>query len=445
MFFRRSVDVAIGSSEKQLSFNQDYLFMKRFILFLFALGISWNAMASKILIPMDDTQTNHIKAYGIAYWILENKIPIEWLLNYRGGSFLCDGFDDISKECRIRGVSFQVIADIQAQQIYSEIADPEVNMERVKLEVAPKIAVYSPSGKQPWDDAVTLVLTYAEIPYTIIYDPEIIRNELPKYDWLHLHHEDFTGQYGKFYRSFKNAAWYQEEVRTQEAMASSLGFSKVSEMKRQVAVNIRNFVLGGGFLFTMCSGTDSFDIALAAEGVDIVESVFDGDPSDPQAQQKLQYQNGFAFENYRLDKDPNVYEFSDIDGTEDHNVLGEAKDFFTLFDFSAKWDIIPTILTQNHTQVIHGFMGQTTSFREKFIRSNVTIMGESKSIKCAKYVHGELGQGQWTYYGGHDPEDYRHLVGDPPTDMNLFPNSPGYRLILNNILFPAAKREKQKT
>jgi hypothetical protein len=445
MFFRRSVDIAIGSLEKQSSFNQDYLFMKRFILFLFALGISWNAMASKILIPMDDTQTNHIKAYGIAYWILENKIPIEWLLNYRGGSFLCDGFDDISKECRIRGVSFQVIADIQAQQIYSEIADPEVNMERVKLEVAPKIAVYSPSGKQPWDDAVTLVLTYAEIPYTIIYDPEIIRNELPKYDWLHLHHEDFTGQYGKFYRSFKNAAWYQEEVRTQEAMASSLGFSKVSEMKRQVAVNIRNFVLGGGFLFTMCSGTDSFDIALAAEGVDIVESVFDGDPSDPQAQQKLQYQNGFAFENYRLDKDPNVYEFSDIDGTEDHNVLGEAKDFFTLFDFSAKWDIIPTILTQNHTQVIHGFMGQTTSFREKFIRSNVTIMGESKSIKCAKYVHGELGQGQWTYYGGHDPEDYRHLVGDPPTDMNLFPNSPGYRLILNNILFPAAKREKQKT
>ncbi|MBX7051844.1 MAG: asparagine synthetase B [Flavobacteriales bacterium] len=419
--------------------------MRKLLLSLILAGITWNATASKILIPMDDSQTNHLKAYGIAYWVLQNKIPIEWLLNYRGGSFLCDGFEDISKECRIRGVSFQVIADVQAQQIYSEIADPEVNMEKVKLEVAPKIAVYSPPGKQPWDDAVTLVLTYAEIPYTIIYDAEIVHNELPKYDWLHLHHEDFTGQYGKFYRSFKNAAWYQEEVKTQEALATSLGFSKVSEMKRQVAVNIRNFVLGGGFLFTMCSGTDSFDIALAAEGVDIVESVFDGDPSDPQSQQKLQYNNGFAFENYRLDKDPNIYEFSDIDGTEDHNVLGETKDFFTLFDFSAKWDIIPTILTQNHTQVIHGFMGQTTSFREKFIRSNVTIMGESKSIKCAKYVHGELGQGQWTYYGGHDPEDYRHLVGDPPTDLNLFPNSPGYRLILNNILFPAAKREKQKT
>ncbi len=370
---------------------------------------------------------------------------MEWLLNYRGGSFLFDGLDDISKECAIRGVSFQIIADVQAQQIYSQIADPEVNMERVKLEVAPKIAVYSPPGKLPWDDAVTLVLTYAEIPYTTIYDSEIIQMELPKYDWLHLHHEDFTGQYGKFYRSFKSAAWYQEEVRTQEALASTLGFTKVSDMKNQVALNIRNFVMGGGFLFTMCSGTDSFDIALAAEGVDIVESVFDGDPSDPQAQSKINFNNGFAFQDYRLDKDPNIYEFSDIDGTEDHTKVNQINDFFTLFDFSAKWDIVPTILTQNHTQVIKGFMGQTTSFRNKFIKSNVTIMGETKSIKCAKYIHGELGQGQWTYYGGHDPEDYRHLVGDPPTDLNLFPTSAGYRLILNNILFPAAKREKQKT
>ncbi len=401
--------------------------------------------ASKILIPMDNGQTNHLKAYGIAYWVLGNNIPIEWLLNYNGGSFMMDNYPDITKECSIRGVSFQVIADVQANQIYSEIADPEVNMERVKLEVAPKIAVYTPAGKLPWDDAVTLVLTYAEIPYDKIYDEEIIRGDLMKYDWLHLHHEDFTGQYGKFYRSFKNAAWYIEEVRTQEAMAQKLGFSKVSKMKEAVAINIRNFVLGGGFLFTMCSGTDSFDIALAAEGVDIVESVFDGDPSDPQAQAKLNFDNAFAFQNYRIDKDPNVYEFSDIDGTEDHNRMGELKDFFTLFDFSAKWDIVPTILTQNHTQVIKGFMGQTTSFRGKYIKSNVTIMGESKSLNVAKYIHGELGQGQWTYYGGHDPEDYRHLVGDPPTDLALFPNSPGYRLILNNILFPAAKREKQKT
>ena len=419
--------------------------MKKLFSSLLLLVVVLPMTASKILIPMDESQDNHMKAYGIAYWILQNKIPLDWLLNYRGGSFLIDNYTDVSKECSIRGVSYELIADVQAQQIIAEISDPEINMERVKLEVAPKIAVYSPSGKQPWDDAVTLVLTYAEIPYTVIYDEEIIHMDLPKYDWLHLHHEDFTGQYGKFYKSYKNAAWYQDEVRSQEAMASKLGFKKVSEMKRQVALNIKNFVLGGGFLFTMCSGTDSFDIALAAEGVDIVESVFDGDPSDAQSQSKLRFDNGFAFQNYKLDKDPNVYEFSDIDGTDDHTRMGEINDFFTLFDFSAKWDIVPTILTQNHTQVIHGFMGQTTSFRSRFIRTNVTIMGETKSIKCAKYVHGELGEGQWTYYGGHDPEDYRHLVGDPPTDLNLHPNSPGYRLILNNILFPAAKREKQKT
>jgi hypothetical protein len=419
--------------------------MKKWIVILFCSFITITSTAGKILIPMDESQTNHLKAYGMAYWILENKINIEWLLNYRGGSFLVDNYPDITKECQIRGVGFQVIADVQAQQIYNEINDPEVNMERVKLEVAPKIAVYSPQGKQPWDDAVTLVLTYAEIPYTIIYDREIVKGELVKYDWLHLHHEDFTGQYGKFYANYKNAAWYQDEVKSQEALASELGFSKVSLMKRQVAVNIQEFVVGGGFLFTMCSGTDSFDIALAAVNVDIVESVFDGDPSDPQAQNKLNFENAFAFKDYRIEKNPMIYEFSSIDGSEDHGKIGEMNDFFTLFDFSAKWDIIPTILTQNHTQVIKGFMGQTTSFREQYMKSNVTIMGETKRTNTAKYIHGELGQGQWTYFGGHDPEDYRHLVGDPPTDLNLHPNSPGYRLILNNILFPAAKREKQKT
>ena len=417
----------------------------RNVIAVLLIALSLPATAGKILIPMDESQSNHLKAYGIAFWVLQNQIEIEWLLNYRGGSFLLDNYPDVSKECSIRGVSFQVIADVQAQQIYSEIADPEVNMERVKLEVAPKIAVYSPQGKLPWDDAVTLVLTYAEIPYTVIYDREIVLGELPKYDWLHLHHEDFTGQYGKFYRSFRNAAWYQEEVRSQEKLAGELGFTKVSMMKRQVALNIRDFVAGGGFLFTMCSGTDSFDIALAGQDTDMVESVFDGDPSDPAAQSKMQFDQGFAFRDYRIDKDPMVYEFSDIDGTDDHGKVGELKDFFTLFDFSAKWDIIPTILTQNHTQVIRGFMGQTTSFRSQFLKSNVTVMGETKAIGIAKYIHGEYGQGQWTYYGGHDPEDYRHLVGDPPTDLNLFPNSPGYRLILNNILFPAARREKQKT
>jgi len=394
---------------------------------------------------MDDAQSNHLKAYGIAYWTLEQRLPLEWLLNYRGGSFLFENIPSIQKVCTERGVSFQVIADAQVNQIYQEITDPEVNMERVKLEVAPKIAVYSPAGKLPWDDAVTMVLTYAEIPYTTIYDTEVIQGKLPEYDWLHLHHEDFTGQYGKFYAAYNNAPWYREEVRSQEATASKLGFAKVSEMKRQVAMNIKNFVIGGGFLFTMCSGTDSYDIALAGQNTDLVESVFDGDPSDANAQKKLDFSQGFAFENYTLIKDPMVYEFSNIDGTEDQLKMKEENDFFTLFDFSAKWDIIPTILTQNHTQVIRGFMGQTTSFRAQYLRKDVTIMGEAKSIGCARYIHGEMGQGQWTYYGGHDPEDYQHRVGDPPTDLNLHPNSPGYRLILNNILFPAAKREKQKT
>ncbi len=419
--------------------------MRKLIVILALTLLGSTCYAGMLLIPMDEAQQNHIKSYGIAYWVLEQKLPIEWLLNYRGGSFLMDNIPSIQKKCTERGVSFQVIAEAQVQAIYQEIADPEVNMEKVKLEVAPKIAVYTPLGKQPWDDAVTLVLTYAEIPYTSIYDEEIITGKLPEYDWLHLHHEDFTGQYGKFYGAYNMAPWYRDEVRNQEATAAKLGFSKVSEMKGVVAVNIKNFVIGGGFLFTMCSGTDSYDIALAAQGTDMVESVFDGDPSDANAQKKLNFAQGFAFQNYNIIKDPMVYEFSNIDGTEDHLKVREENDFFTLFDFSAKWDIIPTILTQNHTQVIHGFMGQTTSFRESYLKSEVTIMGESKNIKCAKYVHGEMGQGQWTYYGGHDPEDYQHRVGDPPTDLSLHPNSAGYRLILNNILFPAAKREKQKT
>ena len=419
--------------------------MRKLIVILALTLLGSTCSAGMLLIPMDEAQQNHIKSYGIAYWVLEQKLPIEWLLNYRGGSFLMDNIPSIQKKCTERGVSFQVIAEAQVQAIYQEIADPEVNMEKVKLEVAPKIAVYTPLGKQPWDDAVTLVLTYAEIPYTSIYDEEIITGKLPEYDWLHLHHEDFTGQYGKFYGAYNMAPWYRDEVRNQEATAAKLGFSKVSEMKGVVAVNIKNFVIGGGFLFTMCSGTDSYDIALAAQGTDMVESVFDGDPSDANAQKKLNFAQGFAFQNYNIIKDPMVYEFSNIDGTEDHLKVREENDFFTLFDFSAKWDIIPTILTQNHTQVIHGFMGQTTSFRESYLKSEVTIMGESKNIKCAKYVHGEMGQGQWTYYGGHDPEDYQHRVGDPPTDLSLHPNSAGYRLILNNILFPAAKREKQKT
>jgi hypothetical protein len=419
--------------------------MKHFTLLFFYLGFILTANANRVLVPMDPSQKNHLKAYGVAYWVLKQDLDVDWLLNYRDGSFMLPYTDAIEKECRIRGVSYELISEAEVGLILNEIAKPDVNMELVKLHKAPKIAVYSPKTKQPWDDAVTMVLTYAEIPYTEIYDTEVIQGELVKYDWLHLHHEDFTGQYGKFYGQYRNAAWYQDEVNNQQNTASALGFSKVSEMKRQVSLNIRNFVLGGGFLFTMCSGTDSYDISLAAENVDICESVFDGDPSDPQAQQKLQFENGFAFQNYRIIKDPMTYEFSTIDATEEHGRLGEINDFFTLFDFSAKWDIVPTILTQNHTQVIKGFMGQTTAFKNDYIKSNVTVMGQTKSLGSARYIHGELGQGQWTYYGGHDPEDYRHLVGDPPTDLALHPNSPGYRLILNNILFPAAKRKKQKT
>lgn len=419
--------------------------MKRILSIALFLLAATTMQGSKILIPMDDDQSNHLKAYGIAYWILQNEIEVEWLLNYRGGSFLIDNFSDISDECTIRGVSYQVIADVQAQSIYSEIADPEVNMEKVKLEVAPKIAVYTPKSALPWDDAVTLVLTYAEIPYEMVYDPEVLALELPKYDWLHLHHEDFTGQYGRFYRSFRNAAWYQEEVRQQEAMAAKLGFDKVSKMKGEVAKEIKNFVLGGGFLFTMCSGTDSFDIALAAQNTDICEDMFDGDPMAPNAQSALEFDRTFAFTEFQLEKDPMVYEFSSIDATRAHGKLGQTNDFFTLFEYSAKWDIVPTLLTQSHEQVIQGFMGQTTSFHKEYLKPDVVVMGETKSIGVAKYIHGNLGKGHWTFYGGHDPEDYTHRVGDPPTDLNLHPNSPGYRLILNNILFPAAKKKKQKT
>ena len=416
-------------------------------LLLFFLGFWSQLSASQILVPMDDTQKNHLKAYGIAYWTLENEITIEWLLNYRGGSFLMPHLQSLEEELLLRNVSYQVLADGQVNQIKAQINDPEVNMEVVQLEKAPKIAVYTPPNKLPWDDAVTLVLTYAEISYDKIYDSAIVNGILPKYDWLHLHHEDFTGQYGKFYSSARMQSWYQQEVQRSEADAAKLGFASTAALKRAVALNIRNFVIGGGFLFTMCSGTDSFDIALAAQSVDIQEAVFDGTPSDPRAQDKLDFNQTFAFRDFHIIKDPMVYEYSDIDGTDlrTQRQITEKSDQFTLFDFSAKWDVVPTMLTQCHVDVINGFMGQTTDFHKEFIKPNVLILGENKAANTAKYVHGEFGQGTWTFYGGHDPEDYQHLVGDPPTDLNLHPNSPGYRLILNNILFPAAKKQKRKT
>lgn len=420
---------------------------KILILAIFSLLVKIG-FSSYLLIPMDEVkQKNHLKAYGIAYWVLQNDIEIEWLLNYRGGSFLIQYYKDIEKECVIRGVSYELIADVQAQSIKQNIANPEINQEVIKLEKFPKIAVYTPSGKMPWDDAVTMVLEYAEIPYDKIYDSAIINTVLPKYDWLHLHHEDFTGQYGKFYAAYRNAIWYQNQQKETEARAERLGFEKVSKLKAGVALKIKEFVAGGGFLFTMCSGTDSYDIALSAQETDICESMFDGDPADKQAQSKLDYAQTLAFRDFTLKTNPLEYEFSDIDGTyvRIRQRIPEKEDIFTLFDFSAKWDIVPTMLCQNHTSVIKGFMGQTTDFHKEFVKSNVLVMGESKALGTARYIHGTLGQGQWTFYGGHDPEDYQHRVGDPPTDLNLHPNSPGYRLILNNILFPAAKKKKRKT
>ena len=415
-------------------------------IFLFALVVfAGICRANYIFIPMDDRQANHLKAYGITYWILKTDTEVDWLLNYRGGSFMCQYHPAIQNELVIRGVSYEVISDAEANKILTEIASPAVNYDVMKLEKYPRIAVYSPKTAQPWDDAVTLVLTYAEIPYDIIYDDEVLNGMLPKYDWLHLHHEDFTGQYGKFYGSYHNMPWYIEAQQEAEELARKHGFQKVSQLKLAVAKKIKEFVAGGGFMFAMCSATDSYDIALAADGVDICDHMYDGDPADPDAQQKLNYDECLAFTDFELVRDPYKYEFSDIDNHPTERGLRQDNDYFTLFEFSAKWDPIPTMLTQDHTRVIKGFFGQTTGFKTQLIKPDVVVMGENKEIHEAKYIHGVLGKGFWTFYGGHDPEDYQHQVGEEPTDLNLHPNSPGYRLILNNVLFPAAKKKKQKT
>lgn len=399
--------------------------------------------ATRIFIPMDLSQKNHLKAYGIAYFAVSKSLDVSWLLNYRSGSFMCPYSDVVADECVVRGVTYEVISDLQATAILNEIAAVENNMDEIRLTKLPKIAVYSPKNKLPWDDAVTLVLTYAEIPYDVLYDTEVLNGELPKYDWLHLHHEDFTGQYGKFWANYRGAAWYREDVAEQEATAEKLGYAKVSHMKLAVAKSIRDFVAGGGYLFAMCSGPDSFDVALAAEGVDICDVMFDGDPMDPNAQEKLDYSKTFAFTNFHIVTNPYQYEISDIDVKPTPS--RKKNDFFTLFEFSAKWDPVPTMLCQNHTNIVPGFMGQTTAFNKEFIKPYVLIMGESPQFNEARYIHGEYGKGTWTFYAGHDPEDYQHFVNDPPTDLNLFPNSPGYRLILNNVLFPAAKKQVRKT
>lgn len=416
----------------------------RYLLFFFLISC-FGVKANYILLPMDETsQKNHLKAYGITYWTLEKQYKASWLLNYRGGSFLLPDVSEIRKECQIRGVSFEVLSDAEANQILAEIASPSQNMETVILEKAPKVAVYTPKGKQPWDDAVTLVLTYAEIPYKEIYDEEVLSDQLLLYDWLHLHHEDFTGQYGKFYGVYRNMPWYIEQKKDAENLAQKLGYNKVSQEKLAVAKKIRDFVIGGGFMFAMCSATDSFDIALAAEGVDICEAMFDGDGSEANYQSRIDYSRAFAFKDFILERRPEKYEFSNIDMTEKRTVPFE-KDYFTLMEFSAKWDVIPSMLCQNHTQLVKGFMGQSTAFDKNLIKSNVLIMGECQVNGEARYIHSQKGKGFFTFYGGHDPEDYQHKVGDEPTVLDLHPNSPGYRLILNNILFPAAKKKHQKT
>ncbi len=401
--------------------------------------------ADKILIPMDLSQTDHLKAYGVAYWSLQQGRSVEWLLNYRGGSFMADYQEEMADVCRLRGVSFGVIDFSQAASIYKEIEDN--NMEVVLLEKAPAIAIYTPPNKEPWDDAVTLALTYAEIPYTTLWDEEVLLGELQNYDWLHLHHEDFTGQYGKFYRSYSSALWYKQEVATNELMAKKLGYRKVSDEKKVVARTIKDYVSRGGFLFAMCSATETLDIALAAEGVDIVPQELDGDPVDPDCQERLDYSQTFAFTDFQVSTDAYKYEHSTIDTGPEKTAarMGLESDYFTLFDFSAKLDPVPTMLVQDHVSVVNGFMGQTTAFRKSLVKKYVTILGETEGKDEVKYIHGNYGRGTWTFFGGHDPEDYQHMVGDPPTDLSLHKNSPGYRLILNNILFPAAKKKERKT
>jgi hypothetical protein len=401
------------------------------------------AAADQILIYMDLAQTDHLKAYGLAYWCLDQGLNVEWLLNYRAGSFMVDASNLVARKARLMGVAAEAVPPGAAAEIYSTIE--RENMEIVLLEKAPAIAVYAPPDKEPWDDAVMLALDYAEIPYTLIYDEETLRGDLDNYDWLHLHHEDFTGQYGKFYSSYRTAEWYAKQVETSEAMARKLGFAKVSELKGAVARRIKEYTGRGGFLFSMCSGTDSYDIALAAESVDICAEVFDGDPVDPRCQDKLDYSKSLAFTGFQLITNAMIYEYSDIDTSPRAARRGQANDYFTLFEFSAKQDPIPAMLTQNHVAVINGFMGQTTGFEKRLVKRSVTVLAETEGDEDVKYLHGALGRGTFTFYAGHDPEDYQHMVGDPPTDLALHKNSPGYRLILNNVLFPAARKKEQKT
>ena len=414
-------------------------------IFLIFISVFQFGLSQKILIPMDQSQKNHLKAYGVAFWTLEQEINVEWILNYRGGSFMIDSYPEVERECRVRGISYEIIGVDKTLIIYNEVETK--NMDVVLLEKAPKIAIYTPPNKQPWDDAVTLALSYAEVPYQTLWDEEVFNGSLEQYDWLHLHHEDFTGQYGKFYRNYRTADWYIDQQRQFEAMAQKLGFNSVHNQKKALAQMIKNYVANGGFLFAMCSATDSFDIALSVLNVDAVNTVFDGSGIDKNLYNKIDYNNSLAFTNFEIITDPMIYEYSDIDYPQSNNVVvrGAEADYFSLFEFSAKYDPVPTMLTQNHVPVVKGFMGQTTGFNRDRIKKHVLIMGEDRTTPQVKYIHGNHGQGTFTFLGGHDPEDYQHFVGDPQTDLSLHQNSPGYRLILNNILFPAARKKERKT
>jgi hypothetical protein len=409
-----------------------------------ALLLAAHTACAAILVPMDGRQTDHLKAYGVAFWLLQQEHRVDWLLNYRGGSFLVpDDYPALVREAAIRGVTTETIDAAGVAQIAATIADN--NMEAVKLEKAPRVAVYLPPNTLPWDDAVTMALTYAQIPYVSLWDEEVLRGDLAKYDWLHLHHEDFTAQYGKFWAGFHDAPWYQQQVKVNEDMARRLGFGKVSELKHAVVEKIRTYVAGGGFMFAMCSATDTYDIALATEGVDISADIYDGDPADPSAQSKLDFTRTFAFQDFSLEMNPLIANnFSNIDCTQE--VLQRGPDsFFTLFEFSAKQDPVPTMLTQDHVNVVSDFLGQSTAFHKHTLKPYVTVLATVEGTDEVKYLHGQYGRGTFTFYGGHDPEDFQHQVYDPPTDLSLHKNSPGYRLILNNVLFPAAEKKKQKT
>jgi hypothetical protein len=410
---------------------------------LLALGLLAAGTAeAKLLVPMDDAQTDHLKAYGLTFWALQKGQKAEWLLNYRGGSFLLGDDPATEREANVRGVAFQRIGGGDESAIRATIADE--NMESVVLEKAPRVAVYIPPNTPPWDDAVTLALEYAGIPYTKLWDEEVLRGDLAKYDRLHLHHEDFTGQHGKFYAAYHTFPWYQEEEAVQSAMAKKMGFGKVTQLKGAVARTIKEWVGRGGFMFGMCSATDTYDIALASEGLDIAEVVYDGDPADPLTNRKLDFSRSLAFKDFRLEMDPFVYRFSDIDITPEASIRGPNA-VFTLFDFSAKNDPVPAMLVQDHVGAVPEFLGQSTGFRKSKLKSNVLVLAEVEGTDEVKYVHGHFGRGTFTFYGGHDPEDYQHMVGDPPTDLSKFKHSPGYRLILNNVLFPAAEKKKQRT